>query len=234
MSRNSSMKRAVIVAAFVLGSCLSVEASFRCNEYGLGILGLQYDFHNSAVALLDSPDLMSDTVAIWKPDSVRFVVGDSAFHSRMRMLEYAYEIVGFPILEFSKDTAWVKVACDCSDTSGVSEAWVRVDRKVHDVRTWTEILSDKLLFFRRQEDVRFHASAGDTSQLVVDLTEYERSGRLDYIMYPQSIVGNWMEVVVETPSTYCKRADNAKRIRCWIRFLDDKLRPLVYFYTRGC
>lgn len=234
MCRSYGTRLAVIVAAFILGSCLSVAASYRCNEYGIGVLGLQYDFHNSAVVLFDSPNLMSDTVAIWKPDSVRFVVGDSAFHSRMRMLEYANEIVGFPILEFSKDTAWVKVACDCGDTSGASAAWVRVDRKVHDVRTWTEILSDKLLFFRRPEDAHFHASAGDTSQLVIDLTKFERSGRLDYIMYPQSIVGNWMEVVVETPSTYGKEVDNPKRVRCWIRFLDDNFRPLVYFYTRGC
>lgn len=234
MCRLSGMKLLVVFVAAFLGSCSMVVASYRCTEYGIGILGLRYGHHDGAVVLFDSPDSLSDTIAVWHRDSIRFADGDSAVLSRATMLEYDYEIVGFPVLEFSEDTTWVRITHDCNDSLGKTDAWIRVNREMHDVRTWTEILSEHLLFFRDPEDVRFYAKVKDTSQLALSLAHYERSGRLDYIMYPQTIEGSWMEVVVETPSTYCKDADNPKRIRTWIRFLDEKNRPLVYFYTRGC
>ena len=157
------------------------------------------------------------------------------------MLEYAYEDVGFPILEFGEDLAWVKVTYNCHDSLGSSIGWIHVDPDVHFVKTWSQILADKYLFFRHNEDIRFSPSPNADSQLANELVErtyVDRFGKqhrpLDYIMYPRRINGNWMEVIVETPSTYCVGVVNQKRFRAWIRFLDDKGRPLAFFHTRGC
>jgi hypothetical protein len=61
-------------------------------------------------------------------------------------------------------------------------------------------------------------------------------------MYRKRIEGRWMLVELETPSTYCTSEEEVmetfgvkpRRQLVWIRFLDDRERPMIFYNTRGC
>jgi len=236
------LRFAVILVVLICASHHVVQGSYRCTEYGVGILGLKKSL---PVGILKRPNLSSDTVAVLLGDTIQVLSIDITLVSYWVMLEYGYEIVGFPVLDFSDDTTWVKITYNCNDTLEKFAGWVRVDEKVTFVKTWPQILADKPLFFREKEDIRFFSAPNLNSPLRIELFEGHgsRPKHPDYIMYPQRIMGSWMEVIVETPSNYCGRngwfrklygIEKSQQYRAWINFLDRRNRPRVFFYTRGC
>jgi hypothetical protein len=236
------LRFALILIVIVCASHQVVEGSYRCTEYGVGILGMK---KSSPVGILKRPDPTSDTVAIWLNDTIRVITLDTFLVGYDVMLEYGYEIVGFPVLDFGKDSTWVKVTYNCRDTLGKPQGWVHVDEEITFVKTWSQILVEPPLFFRKKKDICFFSAPDSNSPLKIKLFEKHgnRPGYPDYIMYPQRIVGSWMEVIVETPSNNCGQSEwfrklygieKAQHYRAWIHFLDKRKRPIVFFYTRGC
>jgi hypothetical protein len=63
-----------------------------------------------------------------------------------------------------------------------------------------------------------------------------RGGDDEYAMHPEEVRGSWMRVRLVVPSDNCVDPDSVPRQtrRAWIRYLDDRGRPNVWYYTRGC
>ncbi|MEW6015508.1 MAG: hypothetical protein AB1690_09305 [Candidatus Zixiibacteriota bacterium] len=224
----------------------------RCTEYGIGIydpIGSQSGDIN--VVIYSQPDLTSDTVAVWRSTYIYVRQSDTSFWFGEVMAEYAYETVGFPILEISPDSNWIRVAFNCHDSIGSSDGWILRRRSREIFELWADIIPRQgAVYFIDDEDVRFYDSPESDSALTEALRiEYgyrsdgTRTLEWNYIIYPQSVQGKWMEVIVETPSAYCLSPkefklyygiDEPKRFHAWIRYLDDTGRPLVYYFPRGC
>jgi hypothetical protein len=56
-----------------------------------------------------------------------------------------------------------------------------------------------------------------------------------YAMHPVEARGPWLRVRVVTPSDNCEPDPAPRRTReLWIRYLDARGRPNVWYYARGC
>jgi len=96
---------------------------------------------------------------------------------------------------------------------------------------WTEQLADRPLFYPKPETAAFFATPDSGTPVV-----RPRGGDDEYAMHPEEVRGSWMRVRLIVPSDNCVDRDSVARQtrRAWIRYLDDRGRPNVWYYTRGC
>ena len=96
---------------------------------------------------------------------------------------------------------------------------------------WVDELSDRPLFFPKPEQAAFFVSPVSSRRVASP-----KGGDDDYAMHPEEVRGPWMRVRLVIPSDNCTEPDSARQSvrRAWIRYLDDRGRPNVWYYTRGC
>jgi len=230
---------------FLGGSLFSQDWGDR--EYGSGLAEVQATADQPPGTLSDlrfsifaGPSVQSATVAELRSDTL-FVVNGKAVSMHERLLEYAYEEVGFPILEFSSDSSWMKVSLNCWDQENRSTGWLRASSEGLNIRSWTEILSHAdAFFFLKPGQMKFYAEQGGEREVSVHYDSIY--SRPDYQLYRKQIQGSWMQVEFETPSSFCRSDEEVmelfgvkpvKRL-LWIRFLDERGRPTIFYSTRGC
>lgn len=193
------------------------------------------------LSFYSNPSERSSKVAVLRSDSLTLVTTGESFSLYQRALEYGYEEVGFPILEFTADSSWVRVSLDCWDMKNSSTAWLPISSQDLRVFSWTDILGRAdAFFFLRERWIQFYSSSDTTTP--VDIQLASRYARPNYSMYLKQLRGDWMQVEVETPSSYCYSEEEVlemfgvrpRKKTVWIRFLDERGRPRIFFNTRGC
>ena len=216
-------------------------------EYGIGLAEMQVSADQPPGALSGrtfsiymSPSVQSAKVAELRSDTL-FVVNEKAVSMHERLLEYAYEEAGFPILEFNADSSWMKVSLNCWDQENRSTGWLSASSQGLNIRSWTEILSQAdAFFFLKPEKMKFYSGQGGEKEVSVNCDSLY--SRPDYQLYRKQIQGSWMQVEFETPSSLCRSDEEVmelfgvkpvKRL-LWIRFLDNRGRPTIFYNTRGC
>ena len=94
---------------------------------------------------------------------------------------------------------------------------------------WAAQLADRPIYFPRPERAAFFASPDSSKPLPVP------AGSDAYAIHPLSARGPWLEARVVEPSDNCEPDAKPARTRTvWIRYLDDRGRPNVWYYPRGC
>ncbi len=149
---------------------------------------------------------------------------------RPNIVEFTYEESALPVDSIARDKTTARVLLGWDGAGVMRRVWVRLDSTVI-LRRWAEVLAQYPLFFRPGLGPQFFAAPQGAAFPVI-LTGGDDP---DYAMHPKRVAGSWMEVEVVTPSDYCAE-DTARRRRetVWIRFLDPRGRPRVWYYTRGC
>jgi hypothetical protein len=152
-------------------------------------------------------------------------------------LELGPGIEGLPVDRATADERWV-VAIYGRGADGASrEGWVKVTPGKARFTPWSRFLRERALFFAEGVVPEFHGSARGTP---VEFALAAGSGtpqRADYIMHPLEVAGDWMQVRVTSPSDRCASPPAAPRVRqmvLWIRYLDARGRPRVWYHTRDC
>ncbi len=144
-------------------------------------------------------------------------------------VEFDYEENGLPVDSIAGD--WVRVIYAITPAGQPRKGWAR-RRQDTNVRLWREYLGGRNLFFLDAATASFHSSR-DGPSVRLELAR-GRAGRPDYTMYPDEVSGRWMRVRVVTPSDQCIDPTNPKRDSVWIRYIDERGRPLVFYHSRGC
>lgn len=149
-------------------------------------------------------------------------------------LEYGYEEDGLPVDTVRADR-WVRVIYGFGVDKRPRLAWAQVVEGKTEVLLWPKHLTEHDLFFLDEEHgLDFYNAAGGTP-VRLELARAAESGRLSYHLHPLRVSGPWMQVRVTTPSDMCSERLRATRdTTLWIRFLDPRGRPLVWYFTRGC
>ncbi len=142
------------------------------------------------------------------------------------LLEFGYEEVGLPLDSLAADGGWARVVPGFRKDGTPVHAWAAVGGRVQVVR-WPERLIERDLFFRDGVTPAFYA-APDGAPAAFPLP-----GR-DYILHPLEARGPWMRVRAVTPSDMCDTPESPRAAELWIRYLDERGRPLVWYHTRGC
>lgn len=140
------------------------------------------------------------------------------------ILEYGYEVAGLPIA--GRPTGrWVEAVLGFTSAGRSYIGWAELDSARIGVLLWSEHLREQSLFFLPGRHPEFfRAPGGRPVRLPV--------GR-DYAMHPLSQRGRWMQVRVAVPSDVCAESTATSAV-VWIRYLDGRGRPQVWYHTRGC
>ena len=142
------------------------------------------------------------------------------------IIEFDYERCGFPFDSVTSDS-WARVVLGFNTGRSPQFAWVKLDTSLVQFEVWSSLIPKHRLFFQGTP-LFYHEPEGTTVEWSVT--------RRDYIMHPIRTQGQWMYVRVARPSDMCVDPEIVKSdtLITWIKYLDDKGRPLVWYYSRGC
>lgn len=149
------------------------------------------------------------------------------------LCEYDYEVLGLPIDTINESTQWFRVVYGFSDHNRPMKGWVKYQKPHCDFFLWATRLPKKVLYFEPEpkQPEFFDNPNGKQVQMKLYRLANPDSRRFSYSLHPLEVRGSWMKVRVVSPSTMAQLPDlNSPTV--WIRYLDKKGRPLVYYYAR--
>jgi hypothetical protein len=144
------------------------------------------------------------------------------------LLEFAYEIPGLPVDSLTAD-GWARAIVGFRPDGAPVPAWAPATAGSAERTLWRDELTAHDLFFRTGVPPAFFDTPGGTPAAFT-LPPDER----DYILHPLGTRDDWIKVRVVTPSDMCADPESPRSAEVWIRYLDDRGRPLVWYHTRGC
>jgi len=159
-----------------------------------------------------------------------------------RLLEYGYEEAGVPTDSTDASGRWVRGVLGADAGGAPVRGWAEL-RDGHTARLqWAEHLREQPVFLLRPDRDAFRAAPGGAAVPVgvpvaghvSDTREHTRGSADAVAIYPVAASGAWLRVRVVSPSDLCVPPDSAPRAEtyAWIRYLDERGRPLVWYHTR--
>lgn len=229
-----------VAGMVLLVGTISFGQEWANREYGVGIASIESPYQVELI-FYASPSKQSGSVAFFHAESLTFTKSNSTVRSFGQMIEISYDDIGFPVLAVSPDSQWVKVSLDCHDLKNKSIGWIPKRTAGLSVQSWAEILSNRsALFFMKSDWISFYARPDKSTRVHPKLIRQGSSP--NYQLYRKQVTGRWMQVELETPSSFCKTEEDVlkeygvkptKQV-VWIQFLDERNRPRIFYYTRGC
>lgn len=157
-----------------------------------------------------------------------------------RLLEYGYEEAGVPTDSADATGRWVRGVLGLDSAGAPVRGWAELrDGRTGQLR-WAEHLVGQPVFLLRPSAEAFR-QAPDGPVLPVPVPSAGTGAlamgtEIDVAIHPIERRGDWLHVRLVAPSDLCVPGDEWPRheTRAWIRYLDERGRPLVWYYTRGC
>ena len=149
---------------------------------------------------------------------------------RPNLAEYGYEESGVPFDSVDASGQWVHGIAGFASDSSARTGWIDTRQAGVGLVRWTEQLVDRPIFFARPDVVALFAEPDSSKPLSRPPVNNDA-----YDMKSLQVRGPWMKVEIATPSLNCEPDSVAQKKRTgWIRYLDKKGRPNIWYYTRGC
>ena len=149
---------------------------------------------------------------------------------RPNVLEFAYEEAGLPLDSVTADRSWGRALLGLARDGGMFRGWVQLDSTRVQHLFWSEELPRHPLFLWPGASATLFDRPGGRA-----LSRAAGPGNAGYIMHPRETRGPWMRVRLVRPSDLCGGEDLASDTTTgWLRYLDDRGRPIVWYHTRGC
>lgn len=250
-----STRSTVIESAAVLGAPHNVYdwSSFADANLGIGHLALDFPSDGEPVddryytwpqhivyPLFDAP--AGEHIGWFDRGWVVLGFGYDALHrqgSGAGHVETAYEQLTLIVYEATPD-GWYRIRHTEPRSGEPGTAWVHACHvKGSPVSLTFESWEDR---FRDLEDTPFfYRSSVRHSLRAGPSTDFERIAWIPaassaYEIRILEIAGDWMQVAVQQPSTYCQSDDDvvATVQEGWIKWRDEEKGPWVWWHTRGC
>jgi hypothetical protein len=186
------------------------------------------------LVLRASPDTAAPAVG-----AMLFIVGQNGVTSYQaaaadsivpNLVEHGYEEAGVPFDSTDATGRWLHALLGTTPNGTMLGGWVDRARPGVGTIRWTDQLADRPIFFPKPERAAFFATPDSATPL-----RAPSGGDDAYAMHPEEVRGPWMRVRLVTPSDNCEPDAAPRRTRrVWIRYLDDRGRPNVWYYARGC
>ena|SRR6185503_7716530 len=190
---------------------------------------------STLTTILVQPDKTSDTVASLK--EWNYTRRSDAEEHRAFLVGFRkYDYWGLPILGFNKDSSWVRVLVASTDGEIHSEGWVDLSIPETSIRIWADYLPSQRCRLLEDSALRFYSKPNKTAIWNIKIARHPTQGWANYVLSPIRREGRWLLVELETPTRSCGKSDEdlqgeygvkSKRVRVWIEYLDERMRPLV-------
>lgn len=146
------------------------------------------------------------------------------------LIEFEYERLGLPISEVGK--GWLKVIYGYNKLGKELTGWIEHKEGTTRYYLWKDYLKEAMLYFESPDSISFFNEPNGTR--IEFKLQPSTHLKYDYIMKSVAVDGIWMKVEVTTPSDYCQTPETKQTKLFWIKYLDQRGRPLVWYFTRGC
>ena len=221
--KNTIMNGILIIIMLIAAGCQSNLSELESFDRGLGFVSSD---SNRKVDIFCSKDLKKTCATFkLKVDSAEFIEGLSVNEFDARLFEYEYESYGLPIIESGIN--YIKVLYP-SGSDKYRHGYINIDQEKLEIQYWENHLIKRPLFFLDKESIKLY------NYINGDTISFDKATFENHVLWPQAIKGNWMNVKYVSPSDSCVEKVNAEIINCWIRYLDDNGRPMVWYHPRGC
>jgi hypothetical protein len=207
-------------------------------EFGIGYFATNVPFPDSVV-FYSKPTTASTRVAVFSADTLTLLPSGAKTQIAEGTIEIVHnDVYGFPILQLTSDSHWARVVFDCRKENASESGWA-------DISNIEEILSRWQLwahFFKPDEAVSFlfdscmafYSHPDDSHQIFPKLVENSEGD--DYCMRVINTSGTWMQVFLETPSTFMSDSEEIQKNhnsknpppKVWIKYLDEHGRPRIW------
>lgn len=150
---------------------------------------------------------------------------------RPNLVEHGYEESGVPFDSTDATGRWVRAILGFAADSSARVGWLDGGRRGVGLIRWAQHLADQPIYFPKPEAAAFFSTPDSTQPAPAP-----PGGEDAYAIHPLEARGPWLRVRVVSPSDNCAASDSVPhRVRTvWIRYLDDRGRPNVWYYPRGC
>lgn len=149
------------------------------------------------------------------------------------LLEFDYEVQGLPIDRMAPEGDWARVLLGHDGAGQPRFGWVALDPARVGVVLWREHLLKREWLFFTDYSVAPPLFAEPGGRRIRGETVFIGDGT--YSLYAEEVRGDWMRVRIVSPDDSCGREVAAPRTTvAWVRYIDPRGRPLVWYYTRGC
>ena len=151
---------------------------------------------------------------------------------RPNLLEYEYEVSGVPIDSVDASGNWVRGLVGVDASNVMLRGWADARTLGAEKLMWAEHLLQQRVSVLDAERSKLFATRADA--------EGERNGiavpARPYTMHALEASGPLMRVRVQWPFEECNEPDSTKRNdrEYWLRYLDARGRPTVFYASRGC
>jgi hypothetical protein len=150
------------------------------------------------------------------------------------VLEFGYEVAGLPIDSITPDRAWARALYGVDGAGRLLNAWVQLDSTIAGWLWWEEYLPARGgLYLMEPSRATFAAGPGGPA-LPSPLTPKYRQE--DHWLEVLGSQGPWLRARFRQPAAICGAEAPPEQVSdtVWLRFLDLRGRPLVWYFTRGC
>ena len=149
---------------------------------------------------------------------------------RPNLVEYGYEESGVPFDSTDATGRWVRAILGFASDSTARVGWIDTSQPGVGLVRWAEQLVDRPIFFPKPDRAALVATPDSATP-----TALSPAGDDAYALHPLERRGPWLRVRVVEPSDNCEPDSTPRRTRTgWIRYLDGRGRPNVWYYSRGC
>jgi hypothetical protein len=149
---------------------------------------------------------------------------------RPNLVEHGYEESGVPFDSADASGRWVHGILGFTRDGAARTGWADTRQRGVGLIRWAEQLADRPIFFPRPEAAAFFSMPDSATPARGPAGDADA-----YAMHPVEARGPWLRVRVVTPSDNCEPDPAPRRTReLWIRYLDARGRPNVWYYARGC
>lgn len=172
-----------------------------------------------AVLFTVSPANGVTSYAIAAPDSLR-----------PNLVEYGYEESGVPFDSLDAASRWARGILGFAADGTPRTGWIDTGLTGVGLVRWAQQLTGRPIYFPTPEKAAFFATPDSSRPLRVPA-----GGNDAYAIHPLEARGPWLRARVAEPSDDCDPDARPRRTRTvWIRYLDERGRPTVWYYPRGC
>lgn len=150
------------------------------------------------------------------------------------VLEYGYEVSGFVVDSLDATGRWARVQIGDTSAPASRHGWIDLRHPRVDLLHWAAYLPELDGVYAVDPTRLVLHRAPNGTRLPAPLVP--RFDADDHWMEILERRGDWLRVRLTQPAMICgaEPVPNGVTVEGWVRFLDGRGRPLVWYYTRGC